>query len=718
MKRSDLNSAHAGCECNHLFDERALPEETPLAMPRHDVDEQGMPFKKGHSSLLSGLSTVGARLFVLVVTTTLSAYGVSEMYGVLSTNSTTFLQWLFLVLFSINFIWMAFAFAQVFLGFLLSLKPKILNPPEAEATFPTAILLPVYNEEPYRVRAALEAMRADLLATAPGKFAIFLLSDTTNEDMWITEEQAFFEIINKDTSGCPVYYRRRSKNTERKAGNIANWVQHFGGGYEAMIVLDADSIMSAESLLTLTHRLAGSPEIGLIQTLPTIVRAKTLYGRLQQFANQCFGPIYAEGLSAWHGSASNFWGHNAIIRTRAFAESCCLPILPGKAPFGGHVLSHDFIEAALMRRAGWGVRFDTDIPSSFEEVPPSLTDVLIRDRRWCQGNLQHKAFLRAKGLALPTRLHLLSGIMSYLSAVFWLALISVGFAIAVQASVVRPEYFAKPSLFPTWPVFDAARALNLFAVSMAIVLAPKIFGWTVAMLKVRRCLQFGGPILLSLSILFEIIASALYAPILMVSQCAVVISVWRGRDGGWKPQSRDDGTLPWSSLFRAHYGNTIFGAVMALIAFLLSIKLFYWLLPITAGLLLSIPLSWLSGSTKVARFLTFFGVLRTPNEKHPEQILIKLADNLVTTQPSSPQPALSRLVNNLPLYTWHIAQMPLSRQSTSIFHAATVTAEWKMHHAENLHHLQEWLTPEETRALLARADDLEFILEISKKTDR
>ncbi len=684
-------------------------------MPRHLVDEQGGPLKKGHGRWLSRLGTLGARLFVLLVTTALSSYGVSEMYGVLSTNSTTSLQWLFLVLFSINFIWMAFAFAQVFLGFLLSLKPRIFSPPEDETSFTTAILLPIYNEEPYRVKAALEAMREELLAMAPGKFAFFLLSDTTNEDLWIAEEQAFFEIINKDISGCPVYYRRRSDNIERKAGNIADWVQRWGGGYEAMIVLDADSIMSGSSLLSLSRRLAAAPEIGLIQTLPTIVRAKTLYGRLQQFANQCFGPIYAAGLSAWHGASSNFWGHNAIIRTSAFADSCCLPILPGQPPFGGHVLSHDFIEAALMRRAGWGVRFDTDISSSFEEAPPSLTDVLIRDRRWCQGNLQHSKFLRAKGLALPTRLHLLAGIMSYLSAVFWLALIVVGLAIAVQATVVRPEYFARPSLFPTWPVFDAERALRLFMVSMAIVLAPKLFGWTVAMLKVRRCLQFGGPIMLTMSTIFEIIASALYAPILMVSQCAVVISVWRGRDGGWKPQSREDGTLPWSTLFRAHHGTTLLGGIIAIIAYLLSLKLFYWLLPITAGLLLSIPLSRLSGSSRFAGFLSFFGVLRSPNEKKPERILVKLKENLASMHSSSSSPALYRLVGNIPLYAWHIAQLPISRRLIPEFHADTVTAEWKMRHAEDLQKLEEWLTPQETKALLARADCLDYILKLSQK---
>lgn len=348
-----------------------------------------------------------------------------------------------------------------------------------------------------------------------------------------------------------------------------------------MIVLDADSVMSAECMLTLSRRMAASPGVGLIQTLPTIVRASTLYGRLQQFANHCFGPIYAEGLSAWHGLSSNFWGHNAIIRTRAFAEASHLPILPGKPPFGGHVLSHDFIEAALLRRAGWGVRFDTDIQSTYEESPPSLIDVMIRDRRWCQGNLQHTPFMFAQGFVLPTRLHIFSGLMSYLSAVFWLSLIVVGLAIALQARYVRPEYFANPSLFPTWPVFDSERALTLFIVSMAIVIAPKVFGWFAALINIPRCMKFGGPILLTLSVVVEMLMSALYAPILMVHQFGVVVGIFRGKDSGWMPQSRDDGALSWAAVARAHAGHTLFGIILAIIALLLSIELFYWLLPIT-----------------------------------------------------------------------------------------------------------------------------------------
>ncbi len=366
----------------------ALPEESPVFMPRRRVSEKRGNIQSSPQTFFQSVSTFLSRFFVLGVTGVLSVYGIREMVGVLTTNTVTALQWVFLILFSINFIWIAFAFSQALLGFLVLLKPRLIKQREMDPPFKTAILLPVYNEDPVRVRAAIEAMRSDLLTKAPGRYAFFILSDTNRTDAWIAEEQTFMDLVDTSGQGCPVYYRRRHQNKERKAGNIGDWVQRWGGDYGAMIVLDADSVMSADSVVTLSRRLAASPGVGLIQTLPTIVFADTLYGRVQQFANHCFGPVYAAGLSCWHGCPP-ILGHNAIIRTQAFAQSCHLPILTGKPPFGGHVLSHDFIEAALLRRAGWGVRFDTDIQTSFEQAPPSLIDVLVRDRRWCQASAAH-----------------------------------------------------------------------------------------------------------------------------------------------------------------------------------------------------------------------------------------------------------------------------------------------------------------------------------------
>lgn len=685
--------------------ERALPELAPLEMPRHRVHENGYTLKRHERQFLYPFFTLLSRLFVLLVTVTLAVYGITEMYGVLSTSTITSLQWLFLVLFSINFSWVSFAFAQALLGFLLRMKPRLMRMPEAdEAPFKTAILLPIYKEDPRRIAAAVKTMRQELLIKAPGKYAFFILSDTNQADAWLTEEKALLDLFDGDKHACPVYYRRRANNNERKAGNIADWVKNWGGAYEAMIVLDADSIMSADSMLTLSRRMAAAPEVGLIQTLPTIVNANSLYGRLQQFANHCYGPIYAAGLSAWHGLSSNFWGHNAIIRTRAFAEACGLPILPGKPPFGGHILSHDFIEAALLRRAGWGIRFDTDISCSFEEAPPSLSDVLIRDRRWCQGNLQHSRVVLAHNLVVPSRLHIFSGIMSYFSAVFWLALIVIGLAIAVQAQLVRPEYFADPSLFPTWPVFDSERALKLFVVSMAVVLAPKLFGWFSALVNLRRCKHFGGPILLTLSTVFEMLISALYAPILMLAQFSVVCKIFMGKDSGWSPQSRDDGSLKLSQVYRAHRGHTLFGIVLGAIAYLINVHLFYWILPIAGGLMLSIPLSWLSGGRKRCLIFTKLGIFRAPEEKYPSPILLRLNQNMDSLPAVSPADApLECLNNHKALCRWHLAQLPLlDAHKPGEFHAPTVTANWKVEQAGSLQELQAWLDPAELLALLSQ----------------
>ena len=381
--------------------------------------------------------------------------------------------------------------------------------------------------------------------------------------------------------------------------------------------------------------------------------------------------------------------------------------MPGKPPFGGHVLSHDFIEAALLRRAGWGVRFDTDIQSTYEESPPSLIDVMIRDRRWCQGNLQHTPFMFAQGFVLPTRLHIFSGLMSYLSAVFWLSLIVVGLAIAVQARYVRPEYFANPSLFPTWPVFDSERALTLFIVSMAIVIAPKVFGWFAALINIPRCMKFGGPILLTVSVVVEMLMSALYAPILMVHQSGVVVGIFRGKDSGWMPQSRDDGALSWAAVARAHAGHTLFGIILAIIALLLSIELFYWLLPITGGLMLSIPLSWLSGGTRRSKLLKWLGILRAPEEKNPAPILVDLEHQLSALSPQPKQHAFIRLLNNPQLCNWHIAQLPDNANQKPVFHPPRILAEWKVRHADNMQQLESWLEPQEELAFLSQRDCLQ-----------
>ena len=284
------------------------------------------------------------------------------------------------------------------------------------------------------------------LGALPG-FDLFILSDTTDPDVWVAEEAAFLALRDRTGDDGRIFYRRRAENTERKAGNIADWVRRFGGAYRQFLILDADSVMTGDAVIRLAGMLERHPDVGLVQTLPVIVGGETLFARMQQFAGRLYGPLIAHGIAWWHGADGNYWGHNAMIRTEAFAAAAGLPTLEGRKPFGGHIMSHDFVEAALLRRAGWAVHMVPGLPGSYEESPPSLADVAVRDRRWCQGNLQHIGVVAARGLHPISRLHLLMGIGSYVTAPMWLVFLVLGILISLQARFILPEYFPSgPSL--------------------------------------------------------------------------------------------------------------------------------------------------------------------------------------------------------------------------------------------------------------------------------
>ncbi len=391
-----------------------------------------------------------------------------EMLRVLSVNGLTALGAVMVALFVLLFGWIALAFTSACAGFwsLLRGDPRLGVDPAAPLpalSARTALLMPTYNEQPARVFATLRAMNESLHALeVADRFDIFILSDSTDPDIWIAEEAGFLALRQMGGGAGRIFYRHRPRNIGRKAGNIADWVSRFGAAYPHFLILDADSVMSGETLVRLAAAMERNARVGLIQTLPVIVGAATLFGRLQQFAAQVYGPVIAHGLAWWHGAESNYWGHNAMIRTRAFASCAGLPVLRGRAPFGGHILSHDFVEAALLRRGGWEVHMLPGLPGSFEEAPPSLTDLAIRDRRWCQGNLQHAAVLPARGLHWISRLHLLTGIGSYVAAPLWLMFLAIGLLIALQARFEPFDYFpAGRSLFPRWPQVDPVRARYL-----------------------------------------------------------------------------------------------------------------------------------------------------------------------------------------------------------------------------------------------------------------
>ncbi len=429
--------------------ERLLPRESPLPMAPGDL---GKARVSARAPAPVATTMAWRRGLIFLSTAALTGAGGYEMYRVLEVGGVTVLEAMVLVLFLVLLAWVAFSFTSAVGGFLVLLAHR---GPDGDALAPgselpalasrTAMLLPTYNEDPHRLTARLRAIIESLEATSRGElFDWFVLSDSTDPDIWVAEEKALLAL--RQAVGRPrLYYRHRADNTARKAGNISEWVTRFGGVYDLMIVLDADSLMSGDTIVRLARAMENNPTAGLVQTLPMIVNARSLFSRVQQFAGRLYGPLIAAGVAWWHGSEGNYWGHNAIIRVKAFAEAAALPQLRGRKPFGGHILSHDFVEAALMRRAGWGIYMLPMLGGSYEEVPLSLLDFAARDRRWCQGNLQHLAVVSARGLHWVSRLHFMVGIGAYLTAPLWLLFLLLGMLISLQARFVRPEYFRRVS---------------------------------------------------------------------------------------------------------------------------------------------------------------------------------------------------------------------------------------------------------------------------------
>lgn len=408
----------------------------------HRVPPQAAP------AALRGGHHAWRRLLVLGAAGALTAAALAALARVFAPGGISAIEYVLMALFAANFGWISLAFWSALAGFCVVLAGRRGAaaggplPRDRPLDARVAVLMPTYNEDPQRVFAAVETVYREVEATGElGNFEFFVLSDTTDADTWIAEETAWHATCRRLAATGRLFYRRRYANTERKAGNIADFCRRWGGRYEFMLVLDADSVMSGGTVMQLARRIAANPGIGILQTVPGLVNRHTLFARAQQFATALYGPVLASGYAWWFGPDSNYWGHNAIIRVSAFAAHAGMPVLPGAPPFGGHILSHDFIEAALMRRAGWRVWLLPELAGSYEESPPSLLDHAQRDRRWCQGNLQHAAIIGAAGLHPLSRFHLLNGIMSYVASPLWFLFIVTGLFAAVQAKFELPVYF-------------------------------------------------------------------------------------------------------------------------------------------------------------------------------------------------------------------------------------------------------------------------------------
>ncbi len=648
----------------------------------------------------------GRRLFVFGGAGLLTGVAAWQMLNVLNLGGLLPVEAVVLAFFTVNFAWIALTFATAIAG-CIGLTPQPRPPsliPDAPIGGRTAVVMPTYNERPDRIFATIETLAAGIERLGESShFDWFILSDTNDPEVALEEEAALAQIRRRLAGLANVYYRRRRRNTARKAGNVADFCRRWGGAYDYMLVLDADSLMAPATITELVRRMEAHPEAGLIQTVPALINGRTLLARMQQFAGRIYGPVNAAGLAWWAGPEGNYWGHNAIIRMRAFTEAAGLPILPGRPPFGGHVLSHDFVEAAFIRRAGWAVLIADDLPGSYEEGPPSMVDLAARDRRWAQGNLQHSKLIHARGLHWVSRVHLATGIMSYLSSFLWLGLILAGLALALQAYFIQPVYFPGDfQLFPTWPIIDSERAFRLFAFTMAVLFAPKVIGLVSFLVALRPWRSRPGILRLTVSALIETLLSALMAPVFMLIQCGLVISILRGHDSGWKTQERDGGAVPLGTLIRRHWPHMAAGAILAFAAYLDSWRLVAWMSPAIIGMLLAVPLSAASGSVRIGNFLRRRGLITIPEDYDPPPVAVEAAElRRVYSGFVGRSPDLAALATDEGLRRQHNALVdaePAPRDGT-IDHVEAVAAA-KIAQANSVQQAIAWMARDERCAVL------------------
>ena len=546
------------------------------------------------------------------------------------------LEWVVLALFVVLFAHIAVGFSTALLGLYVINRGgdpyRISKSIDGEdlGTLPlasTAVIMPVFNEDPSRVFEGLRVIYRSLQATGRlENFDFFILSDSNNPNNWIQEEVAWVELCKQLNGFGRIFYRKRRISINKKSGNVADFLRRWGRKYRYMAVLDADSIMTGESLVKMVAIMERNAKVGILQTAPRVVNGVTLYSRLQQFSNRLYSPLFLAGLNYWHQGESNFWGHNAVIRVAPFIDHCCLPELPGREPFGGRILSHDFVEAALMHRAGWGVWLAYDLEGSYEEGPPTLIDSAKRDRRWCQGNLQHSWLLAERGFHPVNRVHLLMGIMGYLSSPIWMLflLISSIHTFREVASGAYVGYFPGNYVDLFGYSVEVPEAFALFLFTLLLLFLPKVVS-VFLVLKHKRAALYGGPLRLVISAVAEVVTSALLAPINMMFHTKFVIYILLGQGVSWVTQQRqasDD--TDWSDAIITHAGQMAFGLIWGVSALILVPSFFWWLSPVVVGLILAAPLSIFLGKASFGRRAREMGLFLTPDETQPPPELTRL----------------------------------------------------------------------------------------------
>jgi membrane glycosyltransferase len=496
-----------------------------------------------------------------------------------------------------------------------------------------ALIFPIYNENVKRVCAGLQAMHQSLEATGHlASFDFFLLSDSDDPGKWVDEERSWSRMARDLSAFGRIYYRRRLENEGKKSGNVRDFLNVWGKRYRYFMVLDADSIMTGKTVVDLVKLMEANPTAGLIQTAPVLVNARSAFGRMQQFANRLYGPLFTAGFAYWAQDGGNYWGHNAIIRTEPFMKYCDLPKLPGKRPFGGQILSHDFVEAALLRKANWEVWFAWDLDGSYEEGPPGIIDNAQRDRRWCQGNLQHFMVLFSKGLRGISRLHLTLGILGYLAGPLWLLFMAISTYLLWYRANSGLSEIVVHAFTPFLRLTEAQHGALVFGLVMTILLTPKALSIAHLAFDPDRRRQFGGLGRATAGVLIETAFSTLHAPLQMLLYTKFVCSTLFGFEIHWGTQRRAADGTPWELALREHWMHTLIGAAWGALVWWLAPQVLGWFIPVLAGMALSIPLSVWSSRESVGQALRHARLFLTPEETAPVPELEYLQSLLPTSE--------------------------------------------------------------------------------------
>jgi membrane glycosyltransferase len=596
------------------------------------------PDPLGRWHRMAGLRRMVLTILVLAQT----AFATDFMTAVLPYHGRQPLEIAILVLFAILFCWVSAGFWTAVLGFFVQLAggDRYAISRTAAGNAPigpearTAVIMPICNEDVPRVFAGLRATYESVARTGLlDRFDFFVLSDSNDPDSRVAERHAWLDLCRAVGGFGRIFYRWRQHRIKRKSGNVADFCRRWGAEYRYMVVLDADSVMSGECLATLVRLMEANPGAGIIQTAPRAAGRDTLYARMQQFATRVYGPLFTAGLHFWQLGESHYWGHNAIIRVAPFIRHCALGRLPGRGSLSGEILSHDFVEAALMRRGGWAVWLAYDLPGSYEEMPPNLVDELKRDRRWCHGNLINFRLFLADGLHPAHRAVFVTGVMAYCSAVLWFAFLLLSTALLAVHTLVEPQYFVSPKqLFPIWPEWHVERALTLWAMTATVLFLPKLL--SVVLIWIQGAGPFGGKFRLTLGVLLESLSSMLLAPVRMLFHTGFVLTALAGLRAQWKSPPREDAETTWSEALQRHGLHTLMGVVWAAGVYWLNPSFLIWLMPVVGALMLSIPMSVYSSRIGLGQRLRRWGMFVIPEEIRPPEELSRMQTHLLRAAPA------------------------------------------------------------------------------------